>query len=464
MAHRIVSFATPTSSYSLLGVLFLVLLTACSSSQANEGPNPAEEPAATGQTVTVEILDDGGDMRFEPEQVEVERGDVVRFVQKGSTPHNVDFVRNDAPDDVDLGDDWTGPYLEDKDEVYEVAIDERFADGTYPYICTPHAAMGMTGTIEVNGGETPAAEPVSTDEAETESGELIEVAGEEGLQELDYEMDGDTKVFHLKAEHIRWETTEGKLVEAMAYNRQIPGPVIRVTEGDHVRIVVENGLDEPHTTHWHGLWVPNDMDGVPDISQDPIMPGESFTYEFEAKPAGTRLYHSHFNTLSQEGAGLYGMFIIEEEETSEQFAADHEEIMLLGDGKLGFVINGKEFPLTEPMRMKKGEKMRVRMANLGGMYHPMHMHGGYFTVVAKDGFPVENPQEANTISIAPGETWDVIVHPQYGGTWLWHCHVLSHATGPKDEDGNETSAGMIGVIEVEDGETELIDMENHKNH
>jgi manganese oxidase len=272
------------------------------------------------------------------------------------------------------------------------------------------------------------------------------------------------KVFRLTAEKIMWETKEGKLVEAMAYNRMIPGPQIRVTEGDRVRIVVTNRMDEPHTTHWHGLFVPNKMDGVPGISQDPIAPGESFTYEFTVNPSGTRLYHSHFNAMTQESSGLYGMFVIEERNPPAIRRADREEIMILGDGTLGFVVNGKEFPMTEPIRMKKGERVRVRMANLGGMYHPMHLHGGFFTVIAKDGFPVENPQKMNTISIAPGETYDVILDPQFGGTWIWHCHVLSHATGPRDENGNETSTGMIGVVIVEDGETALVDIANHRNH
>jgi manganese oxidase len=414
--------------------------------------------AGASRTLQVRILDDGGRMRFEPENLEVRRGDVVRFVLDGTMPHNVQFVRNTAPQDTDIGDYWTGPFLTKAGEVYEVRIDERFADGSYEYVCTPHIAMGMKGTLVVDGGTPAAASPGVTASA------VPEIRGVQGLQELPFEMDGTTKVFRLTAEKIRWETKEGTLVDAMAYNRMIPGPVIRVTEGDRVRIIVTNEMDEPHTTHWHGLFVPNNMDGVPGISQDPILPGESFDYEFIADPAGTRLYHSHFNAMTQEGSGLYSMFIIEERTPPAERRADREEIMLLGDGILGFVINGKEFPMIEPIRMKKGERVRVRMANLGGMYHPMHMHGGFMTVIAKDGFPVPSPQKINTISIAPGETWDVILHPQFAGTWIWHCHVLSHATGPRDADGNETAAGMIGVIIVDDGETALPDLSNHTHH
>jgi manganese oxidase len=413
------------------------------------------------RVVEVRMMDEGGVMKFEPANIDVRRGDVVKFVLDGTMPHNVQFVRNTAPANVEIGDYWVGPFLSKPGEVYEIAIDDRFIDGAYDFVCAPHVAMNMTGTLNVRGGSGAAL--ASNGRADSGAG-LPEITGVQGLQPLAYEMDGNVKVFQLTAEKIRWETKEGTLVNAMAYNRMVPGPVIRVTEGDRVRIVVTNRMDEPHTTHWHGMFVPINMDGVPGISQDPILPGESFTYEFTANPAGTRLYHSHFNAMTQEGSGLYGMFIVEERNPSAAMRADREEIMLLGDGPLGFVINGKEFPMIEPMKMRLGERVRVRMANLGAMYHPMHMHGGFMTVIAKDGFAVPSPQKINTISIAPGETWDVILHPQFAGTWIWHCHVLSHATGPRDADGNETAAGMIGVIVVDDGQTPLADLSDHKNH
>ena len=419
------------------------------------------------RVVDIMIHDDGGQLRFEPEHVEVRRGDVVRWTM-GSTSlaHNVEFVRNGAPDGAELGDRWTGPYMAQAGDSYEVVIDDSFHDGDYNYVCTPHVAMGMKAGLTVAGDDGSSRSAASSDgAAPTAAGALVrpEIVGERGLQPLAYEMDGNVKVFRLTAEKIRWETKEGTLVDAMAYNRMVPGPVIRVTEGDRVRIIVTNAMDEPHTTHWHGLFVPNNMDGVPGISQDPIQPGDSFAYEFTANPAGTRLYHSHFNAMTQEGKGLYGMFIIEEKNAPASRRADREEIMLLADG-MGYVINGKEFPMTEPIEMKMGERVKVRMANLGAMYHPMHLHGGYFYVVAKDGFPLPEPQKMNTLSLAPGETWDIILAPQFGGTWIWHCHVLSHATGPRDADGNETAAGMIGVVVVDDGQTILADMSNHTHH
>jgi manganese oxidase len=421
------------------------------------------ESSPEARVIDVEMRDENGAFRFASDRIEVRRGDVVRFVQHGDMPHNVQFVRNTAPDGVELGDAWTGPYLNKKGEIYELHIDERFPDGVYEFVCTPHIGFEMKGTLVVSGGTVDATDPATRTAGSGVAPPAI--TGVKGLQELEFEMaDDGAKVFNLTAERIRWETKEGSLVDAMAYNRMIPGPLIRVTEGDRVRITVRNELDEPHTTHWHGLFVPNNMDGVPGISQDPIAPGDSFTYEFVANPAGTRLYHSHFNAMSQEAAGLYGMFVIEEKNAPASRQVDREEQWILGDGPLGYVINGKEFPLIDPIEMKLGERVKLRMANLGGMYHPMHMHGGFFTVVAKDGFPLEVPQKMNTLSLAPGETWDVILDPQFGGTWIWHCHVLSHATGPRDADGNETAAGMIGVVVVEDGHTVLADMSNHTHH
>src|SRR6266496_2701232 len=114
---------------------------------------------------------------------------------------------------------------------------------------------------------------------------------------------GQVRTFSLTVGRIRWELAPGKMIEAYAYNGQVPGPEIRVTEGDTVRVTVTNALTEPTTVHWHGVEVPSGMDGVPRLSQEPIPPGGSFTYEFVATPAGTRWYHAHANELAQPGGG-----------------------------------------------------------------------------------------------------------------------------------------------------------------
>src|SRR5438093_10172729 len=125
---------------------------------------------------------------------------------------------------------------------------------------------------------------------------------------------GHTKEFKLTVSRIRWELSPGKVVEAYAYNGQVPGPELRVTEGDTVRVTVTNNLTEPTTIHWHGVEVPVGMDGVPQLSQEPIPPGGTFTYEFVATPAGTRWYHAHFHELAEQGGGLVGALIVEPRE------------------------------------------------------------------------------------------------------------------------------------------------------
>lgn len=417
-------------------------------------------PRFAGGTVhEVRMLDDGGQFRFSPAELNVRRGDTIRFVQAGTMPHNVEFVRNTAPAGVDLGSRWVGSFLMSRGDTYDVVVDEAFVDGVYDYLCSPHGALGMKGSITVRGGRAIASRSNGRGavrqvaNAAPASDDLPVVRGEQGGRQLEFVKDGAVKVFHMTVERIQWETKEGRLVEAWTFNRQVPGPTIRVNEGDRIRLVVTNRLEEGTSAHWHGLEVPNAMDGVPGISQAPIAPGDSFVYEFVAKPAGTHVYHSHFNALHQEEHGLYGMFIVDPAVEKPQLRADREAMMIVSDGPLGFTINGKEFPAVQPIEVRAGERVRVRMANLGGLYHPMHLHGGHFTVVAKDGFPGSAPQDMNTLSIAPGETYDVILHAEETGTWLWHCHVLSHVTGPKNPDGTPTNAGMIGIVKVTDGRT-----------
>ena len=419
-----------------------------------------------GRVITVRMLDDGGSYRFEPAQLDVRRGDIIRFEQAGVMPHNVEFVRNTVPAGVDLKGTWIGQFLVAKGETYDVVVDDRFTDGAYDFVCSPHAALGMTGTITVRGAAGRMASVALPQSAQAatlyDDASLPLVRGIHGAQPAEATMQDGVRVFNLTVERIRWETKEGKVVEAWAFNRQVPGPTIRVREGERVRMVVKNMLPEGTSAHWHGVEVPNNMDGVPGISQEAIAPGDSFVYEFTAKPAGTHLYHSHFNSLHQEEHGLYGMFIVEPK--VERIVSDREEIMIVGDGPLGFVINGKEFPAITPIEVKKGEQIRVRMANLGGLYHPMHLHGGHFTVVAKDGFPLAAPQDMNTLSLAPGETYDVLLRAEEPGTWLWHCHVLSHVTGAKGPDGLPTVAGMVGVVQVHGPDVALPDPKAHTTH
>ncbi len=274
------------------------------------------------------------------------------------------------------------------------------------------------------------------------------------------------KEFRLEAEEFRWEYAPGQYVHVWGYNGQIPGPEIRVTEGDKIRIIVKNNLPVPTSVHWHGLDVPWQEDGVPGITQDAIGPGEEFTYEFDAVPAGTRFYHTHgadhMTSAQQLDMGLSGAFIVEaktskeDKKSAESYDRDYTlvldewEIMMggintaaghmHGAGQAGmmdtvpdfntFTINGRIFPHIPALAVNQGERILIRFINAGSAAsHPMHLHGHSFTVVARDGFSLSKSarEERNTITINPGETLDIAINANNPGPWALHCHHIHHA-------------------------------------
>jgi FtsP/CotA-like multicopper oxidase with cupredoxin domain len=258
-----------------------------------------------------------------------------------------------------------------------------------------------------------------------------------GNQPLQPKIENGVKVFELSSSVIQWEYDAGKKAEAWAYNNQVPGPEIRITEGDKVRVVLKNNLPESTAIHFHGALVPNNMDGVPFVTQPPIKPGQSFTYEFTARNSGSHMYHSHHNATKQVGLGQLGAFIIEPKDKSKEPKYDIEYTMILNDQLGGFTLNGKGFPATEPVVAKKGQKLRIRYMNEGQLIHPMHLHGIPQLVFAKDGWNLPQPYLCDTLNVAPGERWDVIVDCTEVGAWAFHCHILSHAEGPH---------GMFGMV------------------
>jgi manganese oxidase len=287
-----------------------------------------------------------------------------------------------------------------------------------------------------------------------------------GGQPLAYEEEDGVKVFELTAQPVRWTILESDeeqvAVTAWTYNGTVPGPLIRVTEGDEVRIVLTNDLPVPTSIHWHGIPLPNEMDGVPPFTQDAIQPGESFVYEFTAPPAGSFMYHSHVDTDVQIMVGLYAPFIVDPQEP-EADAPDVDVMWMLSEWRVGadgetyaampmagaepnyFTINGKAFPNTERIVVNVGDRVRIRLAGIGQFVHPMHLHGMNFQVVAYDGvsLPPEQQIVRNTIPINPGEVVDIEFVADNPGTWIFHCHVLHHVTNDNEEPG-----GIIGVIEV----------------
>jgi FtsP/CotA-like multicopper oxidase with cupredoxin domain len=246
-----------------------------------------------------------------------------------------------------------------------------------------------------------------------------------------------TKEWEVTASVIQWETEPGTVLEAYAYNGTVPGPQLRADVGDRVRIVLHNELPEPTTIHFHGLVVPNGMDGVPVISQPAVMPGESFTYEFTLRNAGSHMYHSHFMADHQVPMGLLGAFVVTDPNATDEPAADIDYTMILNDGPLGFTLNGKGFPATEPIVVTQGQTIRVRYMNEGLQIHPMHLHGIPQLVIAKDGYLLPDPHYEDTVLVAPGERIDVLVEATELGVWAYHCHILTHA---------ESANGMFGMV------------------
>lgn len=286
-------------------------------------------------------------------------------------------------------------------------------------------------------------------------------SAQKGLQELTYKLDNDVKVFNLTTKPIRWNILKDVVVTAWTYNGMVPGPLIRVTDGDKVRILLKNNLSEPTTIHWHGIQVPNNMDGIPDETQKPIQPGETFTYEFVAKPAGTYWYHSHFDSDKQISVGLSGAFIIEPPGGLAS-KPDIDKIFMLNEWRVidgqtyaampatgmdgnYFTINGKAYPDTETIEAKVGQKIRLRFIGSGQMIHPMHLHGFPFKIVATDGNDV--PESAqwtkDVVSVAPGERYDIEFTPDRPGKWMLHCHIPHHTTNDHHEPG-----GLMMMIDV----------------
>jgi FtsP/CotA-like multicopper oxidase with cupredoxin domain len=250
-----------------------------------------------------------------------------------------------------------------------------------------------------------------------------------------------TKEFTLTAEVIDWQVDPETTVQAWAYNGQVPGPWIRVEPGDRVRVVLRNELPQSTSIHWHGIEIPNAMDGVPDVTQPPVKPGEEFVYEFVAQGPALGMYHSHHHAEHQVPDGLLGVFQVGDVALPEGTGPVVQQVpMVLNDaGVIGFSLNGKSFPATSPIIARPNEWIQIHYFNEGLQLHPMHLHGVPQLVVAKDGFPLPAPYTVDTLNVAPGERYSVLVRPtdEHLGVWAFHCHILNHA---------ERESGMFGMV------------------
>lgn len=276
----------------------------------------------------------------------------------------------------------------------------------------------------------------------------------------------EKRVFNMTIEDTTITLVDKQTFHTFAFNGQVPGPLIHVAEGDDVEVNVENQTTLPHTIHWHGLlqrgtW---QSDGVPDTTQKAIQPGDTYTYRFKADPAGTYWYHCHVNVNEHVAMrGMWGPFIVDpktprpiEKQVTKDFilmlsswasAYAHKPGYggVPGDVSDFFTINAKSFPDTQPMRIKKGDVVRIRLIGAGDEVHSIHIHGHVFQIFAKDGHPLPAPIDADTVLLGPGERYDLILKADNPGLWMVHDHIDMHTV-----NGNKPMGGIMTVIEYDE--------------
>ena len=282
---------------------------------------------------------------------------------------------------------------------------------------------------------------------------------------LPFKMKGGVKVFHLVAGPVpKHQFMPGLEVEAWGYNGSTPGPLIEAVEGDRVRIYVTNNLREPTTVHWHGVILPNGMDGVAGLTQEPIQPGKTFKYELTFTKPGTFMYHPHFDEMTQIALGMVGMIVVHPKRRREtrrvrdyslmahewkvDIGAARPDPMAMNDFNI-LTFNSKVFPATEPLVAELGDLVRIRIGNLGPMdHHPIHLHGYAFEVVETDGGPV--PKSARwpetTVLVPVGAVRVVEFVADTPGDWAIHCHMTHHVMNQMGHDApNLIGADIRGL-------------------
>ena len=284
-----------------------------------------------------------------------------------------------------------------------------------------------------------------------------------GGSTLAFKVVDGTKVFHLVAEEVDHEFAPGLRATCWGYNGRVHGPTIEAVEGDHVRVYVTNKLAMPTTVHWHGVFLPNGMDGVSGLNQKPIPPGETYMYEWTFRQHGTLMYHSHHDEMTQMGMGMVGMIVVHPREPSAGYRVDRDFAIQLHAWKIVpgtfrpdpnemsefnvLTMNAKAFPGTPPLVAKLGDRVRIRFGNLSAMeHHPIHLHGHYFKVVATDGgpWPVSAQQRQTTVLVPVGSTRDVEFVASDPGDWAMHCHMTHHIM-------NQMGHGIPNMIGMKPG-------------
>lgn len=316
------------------------------------------------------------------------------------------------------------------------------------------ATTGNTGAAQSNTTSNQGSSMDSSSQA-TPAINVPDATQSSGGQTATYMLDSDgAKHFSFTARQVMWEVVKGHRVLAWTINGTVPGPTIRVMAGDHLRITLKNEFPKATAIHWHGLEVPSNQDGVPGIGMKPIEPGQTYTYDFTVtgNDVGTHWYHSHYDDMEQDAGGLYGAFLVDPRpgtsEATQAIQSDVEYNEFIGMMGSYYVINGKSFPDTQPILVKHGQTVHLRLFGADTtMLHPMHLHGHTMKLVAQDGHLLSQSQLMDTLSVVPGGTYDVTftAWAAPGSIYPFHCHILSHLMNP-GQTGDEMG-GLISLVE-----------------
>jgi FtsP/CotA-like multicopper oxidase with cupredoxin domain len=268
---------------------------------------------------------------------------------------------------------------------------------------------------------------------------------------LPWKMVDGAKEFRLVAEPVKREFAPGMIVDCWGYNGETPGPTIEAVEGDRIRIFVTNKLPEATSVHWHGMLLPNGMDGVAGLNQPHIEPGETYVYEFTLRQSGTLLYHPHSDEMVQMALGMMGFFIVHPKTPAgprvdrdfaillqEWFIApgtSRPNPMVMTDFNL-FSFNSRVWPGTAPLVTKKGDRVRVRFGNLSMDSHPIHLHGYHWeeTGTEAGSTPLSARRPSTTVNVPVGTTRDVEFVANEPGDWAFHCHKSHHTMNAMNHD------------------------------
>lgn len=275
---------------------------------------------------------------------------------------------------------------------------------------------------------------------------------------LPWRMENGIKVFRLIAEPVKREFAPGMVVNCWGYHGQTPGPTIEAVEGDRVRIYVTNRLAEPTSVHWHGLFVPNGMDGVAGLTQKHIPPGKTYVYEFTLRQNGSFMYHPHSDEMLQMAMGMMGWFIVHPK-NPQAHRVDRDFLLMLHNWDVDpgtytpnpaimtdfnmWTLNSRIFPGTDPLVVRKGDRVRIRVANLSMHEHPMHIHGHSMQVTGSDGGWLEPsarwPEATVLVPVGAIRTVEFIASEP--GDWAFHCHKSHHTMNAM----GHTIPNMVGV-------------------